>query len=234
MGFEEDLRSKLREIFGAQWEVRNGRVVPEPEDVKLGKDAVRIDGTVLYADLVESTAMVSSKKAEFAAEVYKAYLEAACRVIQRYDGVITAFDGDRVMAVYIGDSKNTSAVRSALGINWSIIAVNEEMKKRWTTDHVVKQAVGVDTGSLFVAKTGIRGANDLVWVGRSANYAAKLCSMRSGGYASWITSEVYNNMNDEVKYAKKDNETVNMWYSHTWEENGQTIYKSSWYWKPAG
>jgi hypothetical protein len=30
--------------------------------------------------------------------------------------VITAFDGDRVMAVYIGDRKNTNAVRSARGV----------------------------------------------------------------------------------------------------------------------
>ena len=33
--------------------------------------------------------------------------------------------------------------------------------------------LGIDTSKLFVARTGIRKSNDLVWVGRAANYAAK-------------------------------------------------------------
>ena len=34
--------------------------------------------------------------------------------------MITAYDGDRVMAVYIGDSKNSSAVRTALKLNFAV------------------------------------------------------------------------------------------------------------------
>jgi len=34
--------------------------------------------------------------------------------------------------------------------------------------------VGIDTSALFVARIGVRNDNDLVWVGRAANYAAKL------------------------------------------------------------
>ena len=231
MAFEDELQKKLGEIFGAKWEVRDGKVVPEPEDIKLGKDAVRLDGTVLYADLADSTSMVLGKKPEFAAEVYKAYLDIACRVIRHNGGVITAFDGDRVMAVFIGDSKNTSAVRSALNINWAVTVVNEEMKKKWDTDFVVRQSVGVDTSSLWVAKTGIRGSNDLVWVGRSANFAAKLCSLRDGIYVSWITADVYNSMADDVKYAEKYDGKVNMWESQTWYAQNTTVYRSSWQWK---
>lgn len=230
MSFESDLRKKLGEIFGTAWEIRDGKVVPEPEDVALGKDAVRLDGTVLYADLADSTDMVKNKKPEFAAEVYKAYLDSACRCIRQNNGVITAFDGDRVMAVFLGESKNTSAVRSALNIKWAVSVVNEEMKKRWTTDFVVRQCVGIDTSSLFVAKTGIRGSNDLVWVGRSANFAAKLSALRNPPYASWITSEIYNNMHESVKYAKKDGRAISMWESHYWAEQSITIYKSSWHW----
>jgi hypothetical protein len=36
----------------------------------------------------------------------------------RVQPTTTAFDGDRVMAVFIGDSKNTSAVKAALQINY--------------------------------------------------------------------------------------------------------------------
>ncbi len=79
--------------------------VPETEDIKLGNEGVRLDGTVLYADLQDSTGLVDAYKTEFAAEVYKSYLLTACKIIRDEGGVITAFDGDRVMALYIGKKK---------------------------------------------------------------------------------------------------------------------------------
>jgi class 3 adenylate cyclase len=111
MGLADDLRSEVQTIFRSQWSIRDGNVVPDTPDLKLGNDGVKLNGTVLYADIDGSTTMVDSKKAEFAAEIYKAYLLCASRIIRSEDGVITAYDGDRVMAVFIGNAKNTSAVR---------------------------------------------------------------------------------------------------------------------------
>ena len=87
------------------------------------------------------------------------------------------------MAVYLGDGKNSSAARTALKINWTVKnVVNTAIKKQYpNTSYSVAHAVGIDTGKLFVARTGIRGSNDLVWVGRAANYAAKLCDLRDEG-----------------------------------------------------
>lgn len=226
MSFEAALNIKLRQIFGTKWETRDGTVVPEAENVTLGKDSVRIHGTVLYADLVESTQMVKGKKPEFAAEVYKGYLEAACRCIRYQGGVITAFDGDRVMAVFIGPKKNTSAVKSALNINWAVGLVNAQMKVKWNTDFVIRQRVGIDTGPLFVAKTGIRGSNDLVWVGTPANYAAKLCSMKESGYTSWITANVHGNIGTPVKFVDRNGANVDMWEPHYWADQGVVVYKT--------
>jgi class 3 adenylate cyclase len=90
--------------------------------------------------------------------------------------------------------------------------------------------VGIDTTDLFVARTGIRGSNDLVWVGRSANYAAKLCSLREGSYATWITQDVYDVILDEAKYGGIPKQ--NMWEQKTWSEYGITVYASTWMWTP--
>ncbi len=91
--------------------------MPDTDDLRLGNDAVLLEGTVLYADLSGSTKMVDTCKRHFAAEVYKAYLYSTARVIGSEGGEIVAYDGDRVMAVFIGDGKNTSAVRCGLKIN---------------------------------------------------------------------------------------------------------------------
>jgi hypothetical protein len=166
-----------------------------------------------------------------AAEIYKAYLVGACRIIRKNSGEITAFDGDRVMAVFIGDYKNTSAAKAALNINGFVGELNALIKQSYPkTGYVLRQSVGIDTSNLFVARTGIRNSNDLVWVGRAANYAAKLCALGDATYPSHITEEVFSKLNEEVKYDGSQPRKP-MWEKLMWNEMGIVIYRSSWWWK---
>jgi class 3 adenylate cyclase len=228
MSFSTDLSKEVEDIFKAAWETREGQLVPEPEDIQLGNHAVELEGTVLYADLAESTSLVNTVKPEFAAEVYKAYLLCASRLITKNGGTITSFDGDRVMGVFIGSYKNTHAARCALQINHAVLKIiNPKLNAQYpNSTYMVKQAVGVDTSKLFVARTGIRGSNDLVWVGRAANYAAKLCSLREGNYASFITDDVFKKLNDEAKYGGAPKQLI--WEKVLWEDMRIYIHRSSW------
>lgn len=227
MSLKDDLISKVALIFSEQWSERNGRNVPTSEDLKHSNDAVKLDGVVLYADMSESTSLVDNKKAFFAAEVYKAYLHCAAKVIRSEGGEITSYDGDRIMAVFIGDSKNTSAARAALKINYTRIKIiNPTLKKQYpNSDYEVKHTIGVDRSDLFVARTGIRGSNDLVWVGKAANHAAKLGAL-SNAYPSRITKEVYDSMHRDMKYSSDGRP---MWEQVTWNTMNRTIYRSTWW-----
>ena len=229
MGLGDDLNSEVRKILQEVWSTRNGQVVPESDNLKLGNDAVILEGTVLYADLDDSTKLVDTMKPEFAAEIYKSYLACAARIIRSEGGEITAYDGDRIMAVFIGNTKNSDAARTALKINFAVQEIiNPAIQEQYPKSHYsVKHVVGIDTSNLFVARTGIRGANDLVWVGRAANYAAKL-SARSEP-ATQITAEVYDRLNENSKFGEN---RQNMWTPATAPEIGnKKIYTSSWWWK---
>lgn len=232
MSFTTDLTKEVETIFKTAWTTREGQVVPEAENVQLGNHAVELEGTVLYADLAESTNLVNTMEAAFAAEVYKTYLLCATRIITKNGGKITAFDGDRVMGVFIGDRKNTSAAKAALQINYAVSKIiNPKLKEQYQgSNFEVKQAVGIDSSKLFVARTGIRGSNDLVWVGSAANYAAKLCSLREGRYASFITEAVFNKMNDTAKYGGEPKRL--MWEKRYWRELDIHLHCSSWTWSP--
>ena len=188
-----------------------------------------MDGTVLYADLDDSTDLVNRWKPAFAAAVYKSFLACAARIIRSEHGSITGYDGDRIMAVFIGDSKNSAAARSALKINFAVLRIiNPALRNRYPRSvYEVRHHVGIDTSQLFVARTGIRGANDLVWVGRAANYAAKL-SARSGP-ATQITSDVYSRLNREAKIGPNGR---NMWTQQIAREiGGNAVYTSTWNWR---
>lgn len=225
MALKDELTSSVKKIFADQWTTRDGQVVPDSENVGLGNDGVKLDGTVLYADLSASTALVDTRTAMFAAEVYKAYLHCAAKIIRSEGGSITAYDGDRVMAVFIGSSKNTSAARTALKINWAVRdLINPLLAAQYpSANYQVKQTIGIDTSNLLVARTGIRGANDLVWVGSAANHAAKLCSL-TPDFPTRISAAVYSMLHDSLK--RTDGRA--MWQEATW--NGATIYRSTWWW----
>ena len=198
--------------------------------MRLGNDAVKIDAAVLYADMDGSTALVDNYYDWFAAEVYKAYLHCAAKIIRAEGGHIRSYDGDRVMGIFIGDSKCTDAARCGLKINYAVKQIiNPAIAERFPkSPYEVKQVVGIDTSSLFAARTGIRGSNDLVWVGRAANYAAKLTE-QSSWTPTWITAEVYNLLNEKSRISQDGSD---MWSYRSWTEmSGTSVYCSTCWWE---
>ena len=129
------------------------------------------------------------------------------------------------MAVFIGESKNTNAVRCGMKICGAVIKiVNPAIQDIYKSDFSLKQTVGIDTSSLLVARTGIRGSNDLVWVGSAANWAAKLSGISEQPYATFITKAVFDAMSKPVKYGP---EGKGMWEERSWK--GKTIFRSNWH-----
>jgi class 3 adenylate cyclase len=227
-----DLQQGINAILESAWEQRDGEDIPDSKDIQLGNHAVNLDATVLYADLADSTGLVQGYKNWFAAEVYKSYLMVASELIRNNGGQVTAFDGDRVMGVFIGGRKNSSAAKCALQINHMVQEeIRPRLRKKYaTTSFDLKHGIGIDTSPLFIAKTGVWGDNDLVWVGRAANFAAKLCALRTESASIFITGDVYKKLLDTSKFG--GNPKQDMWTKSTWAEFGTTIYHSSWRWEP--
>lgn len=118
-------------------------------------------------------------------------------------------------------------MRCALKINWAVINIIEPAKKKQyaNTNYKMKHAVGIDSTKVLAVRAGIRGSNDISWIGRAANHAAKLSSM-ADSHPTWITGDVYDGMHDDVKFADKKN----MWEKRVWTTmNNRRIYRST-YW----
>lgn len=230
MGLKADLSLEIDETFSRVWKEETTTSIPTPEVLRLNANhAKQLEGaTVLYADLDSSTAMVDNYNWQFSAEIYKTYLRCASRIIKSEGGTITAYDGDRVMAVFVGDTKNTTAVRAALKINYAVGEILQPAIRTFypNTDFLVNHVVGIDTGTLRAARIGVRGDNDIVWIGRAANYAAKLCTLPEKPL--WITKDVYIRLMDEVKFHNGNP----MWKKMTWNSmNKMEIYCSTYRYK---
>ncbi len=234
----DELVGEVNALFSAPWDMRNGQVVPDLSNIALeANEAVRLSATILYADLADSTPMVDNSPPLSAAEVYRAFLHSAARAIRSEHGVVTAYDGDRVMAVFIDDKdKNTRAVRAAFKINHAVaLIVNPAIRQKWPdTTYVMKHVVGIDTSEVHVARAGVRGATDLVWIGRAANHAAKLAALPSDN-ATYISANVYQAMHESVRLSipTPTSPSVDMWRPYDWTGlDGSRIYGSSWRWWP--
>lgn len=229
MGLKDDLSAEVKSTFAQAWDVQKTERVPAPEDLRLNANHAKDleKATVLYADLDGSTSMVDNYNWEFSAEIYKTFLRCASQIIRSEGGAITAYDGDRVMAIFTGGTKNTDAVRCALKINYAVSEIIQPaINAQYTTDFKLSHVVGIDTSQLRTSRIGVRGDNDLVWIGRAANYAAKLTN--ESGKPTWITKTVYDSMKDEVKFHNGQD----MWQKAYWTSmNNMEVFSSTYWWR---
>lgn len=214
--------------------VREARVVPSAATLALTGGAARISVAMLYSDLADSTKLASEFDSRIAARVAQAFMAICSRVVRRHRGEIRSFDGDRVLAVFVGTSKCSSAAKAALQINWAfshvlrprLEAKYPSLRDQFTLGH----CTGVDSGEVLAVRGGIINNNDLVWIGRAPNVAAKLSSIRNAPYYSYITPAVYASIAEDVRRSAGGEL---MWEEQTWPRGPVTeIYGSAWTWEP--
>jgi len=234
MSLKDDLDGYVDNVLGQAWDIRDGQVVPTSDTVLLAGGGVKLEVTMLYADLADSTELAMWDR-RVAARICKAYLECSSRLIRGAGGDIRSFDGDRVMGVFLSSTKNTDAAKCALKINWTflnIIKPKFEQKYEALRNGTYKlaQTVGVDTSEVLVVRAGVRNSNDLIWLGRAPNVAAKMSGIRQSPYYSFITKEVYGRLNESAK-TSSDGRAI--WEACTWKSGPvRDLYRSGWTWTP--
>lgn len=236
MALKADLTDAVDDILGKSFVERDGQKIPTSDDVALSNGAVKLDAAFVYADLAGSSLIAKVCPWDTTAKIIRAYLDCAVRIIRSHGGEIRSFDGDRVMGVFIGDSKRSNAVRSALKIKWATENLIQPkatgmFKSVKNNDVKIRQACGIDVGVTRAVRAGIRNNNDLIWIGRPPSFAAKLSDIREHPYSTFISKAVYDSLADDAKLSKG----VNMWESRTVQFAGanETIYRSSYWWEPA-
>src|SRR5215468_11081730 len=142
-------------------------------------DAERRQLTVLFCDLVDSTALASRLDPEDLRTVVQAYQATCAEVIQRFDGYIAQHLGDGLL-VYFGypqahEDDVRRAVQSGLGIVEAIRALNTRLEPA----HGARLAVrlGIHTGLVVVGAIGSGGRQEQLALGETPNIAARLQSL---------------------------------------------------------
>ncbi len=136
-------------------------------------DAARRQLTVMFCDLVGSTAMSARLDPEDLREVIRAYQDACSGAVARYDGFVAKFMGDGVLA-YFGfprahEDDAERAVRAGLDIVAAIAKLETSAKE------TLRVRIGVATGIVVVGDLVGQGtAQEQSVVGDTPNLAARL------------------------------------------------------------
>ncbi|WP_295184006.1 hypothetical protein [uncultured Brevundimonas sp.] len=198
------LQAEIQGILSQPWNARQGLVAPATDTVALNGGRVDMDAVMLYADLADSTVIAIANR-EAAARLFRAYLALCARLIVRQNGEIRSFDGDRIMALFVGSDAGARAVSAGLEINWAFQtllapAFAAQYPMFVTGGYRLAQAVGIDVSEVSVVRAGIRANNDLVWIGRAPNIAAKLSNLRHPPYYTFITEAVLVGLPTRLQY----------------------------------
>ena len=139
-------------------------------------DAERRQLTVLFCDLVDSTALASQLDPEDLRAVVRAYQDTCARVITRFEGHIAQYLGDGLL-VYFGypqahEDDAQRAVRAGLGI----VEALGQLNTRLAQEHGVQLAVrlGIHTGSGSRRRSGGGTRQEQLALGETPNLAARL------------------------------------------------------------
>jgi predicted ATPase/class 3 adenylate cyclase len=133
--------------------------------------AERRQVTVMFSDLVGSTALSARMDPEDLREVISAYQKSVAETVQRYDGFVAKYMGDGVL-VYFGypqahEDDAERAVRAGLALAGAV----GELK----THATLKTRVGIATGLVVVGDLiGSGASQEQAIVGETPNLAARL------------------------------------------------------------
>src|SRR5271165_5224808 len=136
--------------------------------------------TVMFSDLVGSTALSARLDPEDMREVIRAYQDACSGAIARYDGFVAKFMGDGVLA-YFGfprahEEDAERAVRAGLDISAVVAKLETAAKDR------LQVRLGVATGVVVVGDlVGQGSAQEQAVVGDTPNLAARLQALAEPG-----------------------------------------------------
>lgn len=147
---------------------------PAPETVALDE---RRQVTVLFSDVVDSTALGAALDPEDMRRVLLDYRKVCAAAIERYEGHIAQYLGDGVLAYFGYPKAQEDAAERAVRAGLDIVAQVARVKR--PDGKALRSRVGIATGLVATGGAGARGEGTVV--GDAPNLAARLQALAEPG-----------------------------------------------------
>ncbi|MBI3757548.1 MAG: hypothetical protein HY267_06185 [Deltaproteobacteria bacterium] len=163
-------------VPGSTFQVSGSKSENQKQETRNEKPAAeRRQLTVMFCDLVGSTALSEQLDPEELREVVRAYQETCTDVIRRYGGHIAQHLGDGLL-VYFGypaahEDDAQRAVRAGLEI---VGAIHELPLQNTRLQQPLQVRIGIHTGLVVIGEIGSSEKREMLALGETPNLAARL------------------------------------------------------------
>ncbi len=154
--------------------------IPGTQMLDAQREAERRQLTVMFCDLVGSTALSEQLDPEELREVVRLYQETCTAVIQRYAGHVAQHLGDGLL-VYFGypvahEDDAQRAVRTGLEILAELPSLNARLPStiKLRLPHSVQVRIGIHTGLVVIGEIGSSEKHEVLALGETPNIAARV------------------------------------------------------------
>jgi len=160
----------------------------------------RKNATLLFADLVGSTAMSETHDPEVVSRLVGRVFERLAEEVRRYEGTVEKFAGDAMLAVFgvpaVHEDDPERAVRAALEMQTAVEKLADDGARAELRPRL---RIGIDTGEVLVDLDRASGARDLFVTGDAVNTAARLQAAAQPGTIV-VGAKTYAATRDLVEY----------------------------------
>src|SRR6516162_9059428 len=166
LGHRRQLLRAIAELKGAP-EPRTAATAPvAPHDT-----AERRQVTVMFSDLVGSTALSARMDPEDLREAISAYQKCVADTVQRFGGFVAKYMGDGVLVYFGYPQAHEDDAERAVRAGLELVAAVHDLK----THETLQTRIGIATGLVVVADLSGSGASqEQAIVGETPNLAARL------------------------------------------------------------
>ena len=149
-------------------------------DAQPGEAATRKVVTVVFTDVVGSTALGERLDPESLRHVMWRYFDTMQATLERHGGTVEKFIGDAIVAVFgvpaVHEDDAVRAVRAAFEMREALARVNDDLAREYGVR--IATRTGVNTGEVIV---GDGAADQKLVTGDAVNVAARLEQAAPGG-----------------------------------------------------
>ncbi|MCP5367699.1 MAG: adenylate/guanylate cyclase domain-containing protein [Hyphomicrobiales bacterium] len=168
-----------------------GRFVPGAVAASMIEDRGALDpverqATVMFIDIAGFTNLTESKGPAATVGVLNAYFDAATEIIGRYDGVVTQFQGDAILAVFNVPIENPAHARCAYDAAREIL--DKVRDGRFAGERLAVR-IGLNSGPLVAGNVGGGGRQTYTVHGDTVNLAARLEALNKQHGTSILVSQ---------------------------------------------
>src|SRR5215210_7382049 len=135
-------------------------------------EAERRQLTVLFCDLVGSTALSAQLDPEEYREVVRTYQQASAAVIDRFEGHIAQYLGDGLLVYFGYPAAHEDDAARAVRVGLRIIEAVQALKTRLTRPLQVR--IGIHTGLVVVGEMGGGRRQEQLALGETPNISARI------------------------------------------------------------